>query len=219
MASDRGLCGPFNGYVIRNTKRQAEVLKAEGKKLLIITIGNKVTEALKNSEFAADIVASHTGIAKGLVGYQDAKLIASSILGIFKQYGAGSCSVLYNHFFSALKQKVEIVEVLPFSAETTKQTLFIVPRHEQFIAAKAPTLELHPSLSGAQLLERDIAACVYGALLHHSASEHGSRMTAMDNATRAAGDMIKRLSLTYNRTRQATITKELIEIISGAEAV
>ena len=72
MASDRGLCGPFNGYVIRNTKRQAEVLKAEGKKLLIITIGNKVTEALKNSEFAADIVASHTGIAKGLVGYQDA---------------------------------------------------------------------------------------------------------------------------------------------------
>ncbi|MBO6521646.1 MAG: F0F1 ATP synthase subunit gamma [Rhodospirillales bacterium] len=214
-ASDRGLCGGFNGSIVRETRRRLRECAANGTEFKIVTVGRKSRDLLRR-EFNDKIVASFTDIGRRGVEFDEAVEIAAKITEMFEADEFDVCTVIYNKFQSAISQIVTPHQLIPFAvdeaeeAEEDKQTggaraVFIFEPDEEEI------LE--------DLLPRNIATQIFQALLESSASEHGARMTAMDNATRNAGDMIDNLTMTYNRTRQAVITKELIEIISGAEAL
>ncbi|MHC8510268.1 MAG: F0F1 ATP synthase subunit gamma [Rhodospirillales bacterium] len=213
--ADRGLCGGFNGSIVRQTRTMARDLKSQGKTVKLFCIGKKSRDLLKG-EFAGDIVETVTDIGRRNVEFGEARAAAERITEMF---GAGDfdiCTIIFNRFQSAMTQVVTASQLIPFqpaaaedesaeSAEDTGGAVHIFEPDETEILA--------------DLLPRNTAVQVFQALLESAASEHGARMTAMDNATRNAGDMIDGLTLTYNRARQAAITKELIEIISGAEAL
>lgn len=211
--ADRGLCGGFNGTIVRETRTTARSMKAAGKTVKILCVGKKARDLLKR-DFAGDIVGTVEGIGKRGVEYDESAAVATKITDLFEAGEFDVCTIIFNRFQSAMTQIVTKQQLIPFQ----------LPESD---AEKAPTTgpsaiytyEPEEEEILAELLPKNMAVQVFQALLESAASEHGARMTAMDSATRNAGDMIDNLTLTYNRTRQAFITKELIEIISGAEAV
>lgn len=212
--SDRGLCGGFNGSIVREARRRFREFRKEGREFKIITVGRKGRDLLRR-EFGDQIVESYTDVGRQGVTFEESLEIAEKIAAMFEAGEFDVCTVLFNQFKSAISQVVTPQQLVPFDvddedgAEAEKasgpRAVFIFEPDESEI------LE--------DLLPRNVATQIFQALLESAASEHGARMTAMDNATRNAGDMIDNLTMTYNRTRQAVITKELIEIISGAEAL
>ena len=209
ITSDRGLAGAFNATVLRETRKQIRELQGKGKTVKLFTVGRKGRDNLRR-DHANLIVESVIDVGRPKLGFADADGIATRILAMFEAGDFDVCSVVYNKFKSAIAQIITVQQLVPVAlpavAEDTASNIVyeFEPSEEQILA---------------ELLPRNLAIQIYKALLESAASEEGARMTAMDNATRNAGDMIKRLTLVYNRTRQAYITKELIEIISGAEAV
>ena len=222
MTSDRGLCGGFNSSIVRETRRRIQALTADGKTVKVLCVGRKGRDVLRR-EFGSLIVDSVTDIGRPRLRFAHADEIGGQILTLFDAGEFDLCTIVYNRFVSAISQKVEMVQLIPVplpegagsGAGTSAET---DPKGEA--EGQAP-YEFEPSEEEilADLLPRNLAVQIFRALLESAASEQGARMTAMDNATRNAGDMISGLTLQYNRTRQAMITKELIEIISGAEAV
>lgn len=212
--SDRGLCGGFNTSIVKATRVKVRELLAQSKTVKLLCVGRKGPDQLK-AEFGSLIIKRKSFAGK--LSYADAEEISSFLT---EQYEAGAFDVahiVYNHFHSAISQKVTWRQLIPL-AVGSEQVADSADRQLQ--TANTP-YDYEPEQEEilATLLPRNIGVQVFKALLENAASEQGARMSAMDNATRNAGDMIKRLQLKYNRTRQAAITKELIEIISGAEAV
>jgi len=214
--SDRGLAGGFNSSILREARRQIRELEAAGKKVLILMIGRKGRDGLRR-DYGQLIRDSLTDIGRRRVSFDEARDIADRVLVLYEEGGFDVCTVIYNRFRSVMTQTVTVQQLIPFVAETSERT---GPEPEIGVRAGA-VYEFEPSEEEilTELLPKHVAVQIYTALLENAASEQGARMTAMDNATRNAGDMIDRLTLNYNRTRQAAITKELIEIISGAEAL
>jgi F-type H+-transporting ATPase subunit gamma len=206
--SDRGLAGGFNATILRDARRLIRELTASGKSVRLLTIGRKGRDALRR-DHARLIVDSLTDLGRPVLTFETARDIAERIVA---RFGAGEfdgCTIVYNRFKSAMTQVVTRQALIPFAPPQT-----VTP-------AGVGVYEFEPDEEEilAELLPRNLAVQIYTALLENVASEQGARMTAMDNATRNAGDMIDALNTTYNRSRQASITKELIEIISGAEAL
>jgi len=217
ITSDRGLCGGFNGFIVRETKRQIARLTGEGKQVKLLCVGRKGRDLLRR-EHAEKIIQSYEEVGRKRLSFADADRIANRILELFDEGAFDVCSVVYNKFKSAITQVVTVQQIVPFAPAVDTEK---VAGMDGMTGEPKALYEFEPNEERilASLLPRNLAIQVYSALLESAASEQGARMTAMDNATRNAGDMIKKLTLVYNRTRQASITKELIEIISGAEAV
>jgi len=211
MTADRGLCGAFNSSIVRLARRLARELKGQGKTVKILTVGRKGRDQLRR-EFASDIVGSIEDVGKPKLTYGAAEKIAARIRQMFDAGEFDACTLVYNKFKSVITQIVTAQQLIPFAPGNAAN---------ENADAQMALYEYEPDEESilAELLPRNIGMQVYRALLENAASEEGARMSAMDNATRNAGDMINRLTITYNRSRQAYITKELIEIISGAEAL
>ena len=212
ISSDRGLCGAFNGSIVRESRRQIQRLQSEGKTVKLLTVGRKARDQLRR-EYGSLIVETYEDVGRRRLSFADADVVAQKVLSMFDAGEFDVCSVIYNKFKSAISQIVTVQQLVPFAIEA---------QQEEVAGDEAKAIyEFEPDEEQilAELLPRNLSIQVYRALLESAASEQGARMTAMDNATRNAGDMINKLTITYNRTRQAYITKELIEIISGAEAV
>jgi F-type H+-transporting ATPase subunit gamma len=209
--SDRGLAGGFNATILRDSRRMIRELTAAGKNVKILTIGRKGRDALRR-DHARLIVDSLTDVGRPALTFEVARGIAERLLTRFDAGEFDSCTIVFNRFKSAISQIVTRQALIPFAPPSAA-----VPA----AAANQGIYEFEPEEADilADLLPRNLAVQIYTALLENAASEQGARMTAMDNATRNAGDMIDTLNTTYNRSRQAAITKELIEIISGAEAL
>jgi F-type H+-transporting ATPase subunit gamma len=208
--SDRGLAGGFNGSILRDARRMIRELTDTGKTVKIVTIGRKGRDSLRR-DHARLIVDSVTEVGRPRLTFENARDIADSLLARFAAGEFDSCTIIFNRFRSAMTQIVTRQALIPF----TPPEAAAAPSGQQGV------YEFEPEEAEilADLLPRNLAIQIFTALLENAASEQGARMTAMDNATRNAGDMINALNTTYNRSRQATITKELIEIISGAEAL
>jgi F-type H+-transporting ATPase subunit gamma len=210
VTADRGLAGAFNTQVARATRTLARKLEAEGKTVKILAVGRKGRDYLRR-ELASRITGDITYAGKKRVEFADAQELGARITQMLAAGEIDTATLIYNRFQSVISQVVTEQQIIPAppppegeEADTGGAQYDFEPDEETILA---------------KLLPQALAMQVYSALLESAAGEHGARMTAMDNATRNAGDMIKRLSLNYNRARQANITRELIEIISGAEAV
>lgn len=209
MSADRGLCGGFNGSITRQARNEVTRLRGEGKTVKLLMVGRKSADALRR-ELGDAYIDSLEGIQGTAVQYADAASIGETVRNGFEAGEFDVCTLIFNKFKSAISQEVTLKRLIP--AEIGEDT-------QDDDAGVAYEYEPDEEELLAAVLPRNISTQVYSALLESSAAELAARMTAMDNATRNAGDLIERLTLVYNRTRQATITKELIEIISGAEAV
>ena len=209
--ADRGLCGGFNSSIVRAARRRITELESAGKTVKIMTVGRKARDQLRRTH-SSRIVRSLENIARTVVGFDQADAIARELIHGYEAGEFDVCTIFYNRFKSAMSQIVTAQQLIP--AKLPEAT-------DEADGELKALYEYEPDEEGilAALLPRNVATQIYAALLENAASEHGARMTAMDSATRNAGDMIDRLTMTYNRTRQAVITKELIEIISGAEAL
>ena len=214
VTSDRGLCGGFNTSIVRRTRQMANELKEAGKTVRIVCVGRKGRDLLRR-DWGDAIVASYTDIGRRRLGFEDADAIAGKVTEMFEAGEFDVCTMIYNRFKSVISQIVTAQQLIPFAPPESDADSGAGD------GASAAVYSYEPDEAEilADLLPRNLAVQVFRGLLESAASEHGARMSAMDNATRNAGDMIKDLTLTYNRTRQAQITKELIEIISGAEAL
>ena len=214
--SDRGLAGGFNASILREARRRIREIEAGSKKVLLLIIGRKGRDGLRR-DYNPLIRDSLTDVGRRRLSFDEARDIAERVLLLYRSGGFDLCTIIYNRFRSAMTQIVTVQQLIPFAAAAAEQT---VPEPEVGVRAGA-VYEFEPSEEEilAELLPKNLAVQIFTALLENAASEQGARMTAMDNATRNAGEMIDRLTLNYNRTRQAVITKELIEIISGAEAL
>ena len=207
MTSERGLAGGFNSSIVKLARQRLLDLQAQGKEVAILTVGKKGREQLKRDY--SHLFVAHVDLSEvKRIGYENAREIADQILDRFEAGEFDVATLFYNRFESVISQVPTARQVIPAVIEAG--------------AAEASSLyDYEPDESAIlnDLLPRAVATQVFAALLENAASEQGARMTAMDNATRNAGDMIDRLTTVYNRSRQAAITKELIEIISGAEAL
>lgn len=209
--SDRGLAGAFNSNIVRAARRKADELQAQGKTVYFYLVGRKGRAVIQRF-FPKQIIHQHDTSAIKQVAFADAAEIANDIVDRYTTDGIDVVHLFYARFQSALVQEPVAQQIIPVPAtESDGKAAEGVPAAIEYEPDEDEIL--------AELLPRNVAVQVFRALLENAASEQGSRMTAMDNATRNAGDMINRLSIEYNRTRQAAITKELIEIISGAEAL
>lgn len=209
MTSERGLAGGFNSTIVKLARQHADRLRGEGKEVAILTVGKKGREQLKR-EYGS-LFVSHVDMAEvKRVGYENARAIADDVLDRFEAGDFDVATIFYNRFESVISQVPTARQIIP--AE--------MPEGGATDGASA-LYDYEPGEDAilADLLPRSVATQIFAALLENAASEQGARMTAMDNATRNAGEMIDRLTTEYNRSRQAAITKELIEIISGAEAL
>ena len=213
--ADRGLCGGFNANLVRDTRRLVQDLQKQGKQIKILCVGRKGYEALKR-EFGDMIIDHLTGLCKPKPSYADAELVCGKILALFEKGEFDVCTLVYNRFQSAITQIVTRQQIIPFAADSVSNN----DNQDTSAGAKAG-YEFEPAEEQilAELLPQNVGMQIFKAFLENAASEHGARMSAMDSATRNAGDLIDKLTLTYNRQRQAAITSELIEIISGAEAL
>ena len=216
LSSDRGLCGGFNGNLLRFARNEIQRLKKEGKDVKLVTVGRKARDLLKR-EYASLIIHSFTGIGgKEKISFSEVNEIGELILGNFDRSEFDVCTLIYNEFKSVLSQKPRTLQLIPFAPSVVED----VHQEAQHKAPSSPyDFEPNEAEILAELLPKNISMQIFRALLDSAAGEQAARMTAMDAATRNAGEMIDDLSLQYNRARQAYITKELIEIISGAEAV
>ncbi len=213
--ADRGLCGGFNSNIVREVRRRIASLRENGKTFKILCVGRKGRDLLRR-EYGDAIIDTIEDVARPRLSFAGAEPIAKRIERMFEAGEFDVCTIYYARFKSAISQIVSSQQLIPFAPAAEDGS----ERVEGGAAALA-VYEYEPTEEEilADLLPRNLAVQIYKALLENNASEHGARMTAMDSATRNAGEMIDKLTLTYNRTRQAVITKELIEIISGAEAL
>ena len=212
---DRGLCGGFNSSIVRDARRLITQLQSEGKEVKLLTIGRKARDQLRR-QYAGSILESYQEMDKPSLDYVKAAAVARRIAELFEVGEFDVCTMIYNRFQSAMSQVLTRQQLVPFEIGAEAPAA-----EEDGGDAGRAAYEAEPSEEEilAALLPRNLAVQIFRALLENYASEQGARMTAMDSATRNAGEMIDDLTLTYNRTRQAAITKELIEIISGAEAI
>ncbi len=212
LTSDRGLCGAFNSAVARRARQLARRLEGEGKTIKFLCVGRKGRDSLRRDRGSA-IVESFTEIGRKQLRFGEAETIAAKLVELHASRAFDACTIVYNRFKSAMSQVPSEQPLIPFVSPDAAGGQ---PREGGKIA-----YEYEPDEKAilSELQPRNMSIQIFRALLESNASEHGARMTAMDNATRNAGDMIRKLTLNYNRTRQAMITKELIEIISGAEAL
>ena len=210
VTGDRGLAGAFNSNIGRLTRNLARRLESEGKTVKILAVGRKGRDFLRR-ELGNRVVGDFTLAGKKVVGFADASEIAARIMAMQEAGEFDVCTLVYNRFASVISQIPTETQLIPAPIPAQK--------HEEAGARASYEYEPEEEEILARLLPQNLAIQVYRALLENAAGFYGSQMTAMDNATRNAGDMIKRLTLNYNRARQANITRELIEIISGAEAL
>ena len=209
FSADRGLCGGFNGSITRTVRKEVKDLNKNGIKVKLLMVGKKSADAL-NRDFG-DLYIDRIEGKSGKPNFTDAEILAKKIITLFENDEFGVCRVIYNKFISAIAQEITYKSLIP--AE--------VKQNEVQDNLDNSVFEFEPSEEEilTDLLPRNLATQLFSSQIESTASELAARMTAMDNATRNAGEMIDKLTLQYNRTRQAVITKELIEIISGAEAV
>ncbi|MFZ1338948.1 MAG: F0F1 ATP synthase subunit gamma [Paracoccaceae bacterium] len=205
MTAERGLCGGFNSSIVKLARARATELTAQGKTVKILTVGKKGREQLKRDW--AQAFTSHVDLTEvKRIGYANAQSVAREVLAAFEAGEADVVTIFYNRFQSVIAQIPTMQQIIPAKFEDGgADALYDYEPSEEAILA--------------DLLPRSVATQIFTALLENGASEQGARMSAMDNATRNAGDMINKLTIQYNRSRQAAITNELIEIISGAEAL
>lgn len=207
ITSNRGLCGAFNQNAVKFARRIIEEYEANQQQVKMICVGKKGYDLLKKKHGHL-IIAHYDNIAVKGVKFEEAHGIAEKILELFEQKEFDTCTIIYNKFKSVISQVPSSKTIIPLSEDS-------------YDNADVSACEYEPEEEEIlkHLLPKNFVIQIYRSLLESNAGEQGARMTAMDNATRNSGDMIKKLNLVYNRTRQAYITKELIEIISGAEAV
>jgi F-type H+-transporting ATPase subunit gamma len=208
MTSERGLCGGFNSNIVKLARQRIEKLLAEGKTVKILTVGKKGRDQLKRDY--GKLFLGHIDLSEvKRVGYVDAQGIAKDVLSRFDAGEFDVATIFYSKFHNVVSQEPMTQQIIPAAFEMAGD------------AGASALYDYEPDEEAilADLLPRGVATQIFTALLENGASEQGARMSAMDNATRNAGDMIDRLTIVYNRSRQAAITKELIEIISGAEAL
>ena len=210
-AADRGLCGGFNTSIVRLAREHIRKLQAANKTFKILCVGRKGMDQLRR-EFSKNIVETVELKEVKRVGFENAKAIGDKVLARFAAGEFDVCTLFYSEFKSVISQKPTALQLIPVKVPE-------VVAGDSGKAVASPEYEPSEEHILDRLLPLNISTQIFRALLENAASEQGSRMSAMDNATRNAGDMINKLSITYNRSRQAQITKELIEIISGAEAV
>ena len=208
MTSEKGLCGGFNSNIAKKARAHAQDLIAKGKEVKILTVGKKGRDQLKRD--LGKHMVGHVDLTEvKRIGYVDAQGIAQDVLGRFNEGEFDVATLFYAEFVNVVTQIPTALQIIPAKFQTAEgdapDTLFDYEPSEEVILA--------------DLLPRGVATAIFSALLENGASEQGARMSAMDNATRNAGDMIDDLTIVYNRSRQAVITNELIEIISGAEAL
>jgi len=203
--AERGLCGPFNSSIVRLAREKANALINEGKEVKFFCVGRKGFDQLRR-HFAKQIVETVELRGVRVLGFEQADMIAKKIVALFDAGQFDVCTLFFSRFKSVIAQIPTAQQIIPPVFEKAEANVHYEyePEEEEILA---------------ELLPRNLSVQVFRALLENAASEQGARMTAMDNATRNAGEMIRKQTLTYNRTRQAMITKELIEIISGAEAL
>ena len=208
MTSERGLCGGFNSNIVKLAKAHAKALKAAGKTVKILTVGKKGRDQMKREY--GDLYVGHVDLTEvKRIGYTNAQGIAKDVLTSFDAGEFDVATIFYAKFVNVVSQIPTAQQIIPASFEAAEDdgasTLYDYEPSEEAILA--------------DLLPRGVATSIFSALLENGASEQGARMSAMDNATRNAGEMVDKLTIQYNRSRQAVITNELIEIISGAEAL
>ena len=208
MTSDRGLCGGFNSNIIKKAKLFFSKLAQEGKELKIITVGSKGNDQLKRI-YGKQIIEKLSFKNSKNVNYADAEKVSKIIIDKFEKEEFDICTIFYNQFKNVITQIPQAQQIIPLKTDNEAATKS--DDSYEFEPDEDEILE--------DLLPKNISTQVFKAFLENSASEQGSRMTAMDSATRNAGDLVNKLTINYNRSRQAVITKELIEIISGAESL
>jgi F-type H+-transporting ATPase subunit gamma len=207
--AERGLCGPFNTAIVRLARERANALMAEGKDVKFFCVGRKGYDQLRR-QFASQIIDMVDLRAVRVLRFENAQMVAEKIIALFDKFEFDICTLFYSRFRSVIAQIPTAQQIIPpvFDTKTAD-------------ALGGAIYEFEPDAEDIlhELLPRNLAVQILRALLENAASFYGAQMSAMDNATRNAGDMIRKQTLRYNRTRQAMITKELIEIISGAEAL
>ncbi len=208
LTADRGLCGGFNSNICKLAKSSFKKILSEGKNLKIITVGSKGLDQIKR-EYEKYIVKKFSFKDKKQITFKEAEIIGNEIINLFKKNEFDKCILFYNNFQNVITQIPQAQQIVPADKTSIKENEENLSY--EFEPEEDEILE--------DLLPKNISTQVFKAFLENAASEQGSRMTAMDNATRNAGDLVDKLTITYNRSRQASITKELIEIISGAESL
>ena len=209
LSADRGLCGGFNSNICKLAKTNFKKILAEGKELKIITVGVKGLDQIRR-EYGQYVIKKFSFKDKKKITFTEAEIIGNEIIKLFNEKQFDKCILFYNNFKNVITQIPQAQQIIPTEQKTVKA-----------INDDALSYEFEPEEDEIleDLLPKNISTQVFKAFLENAASEQGSRMTAMDNATRNAGDLVDKLTITYNRSRQASITKELIEIISGAESL
>jgi len=210
LTADRGLCGGFNSNICRLAKNNFKKLIREGKELKIITVGSKGLDQIKR-EFGKYIIKKISFKEKKIISFTEAEVVGKEIIDLFNKKQFDKCFLFYSNFKNVITQIPQMQQIIPAG-----KTELIDNKKEEEVS-----YEFEPDEDEIleDLLPKNISTQVFKAFLENAASEQGSRMTAMDNATRNAGDLVDKLTINYNRSRQASITKELIEIISGAESL
>ncbi|MDA7574996.1 F0F1 ATP synthase subunit gamma [Candidatus Pelagibacter sp.] len=208
LTSDRGLCGGFNTNIIKKAKAYFQKISDEGKTLKIITVGSKGYDQLKRV-YKDDIIERISFKDSKTINYLDAEKVGKMIIEKFEKEEFDVCTIFYNKFKNVITQIPQEQQIIPLKTSEAKEN------------SSEDNYEFEPDEDEilSNLLPKNISTQIFKAMLENSASEQGSRMSAMDNATRNAGEMVDKLTIEYNRSRQAAITKELIEIISGAESL
>ena len=208
MTSDRGLCGGFNSNIIKKAKNHFSKLSSEGKELKIITVGSKGNDQLKRV-FGDKIIENISFKNSKNANFFDAEKVSKIIIEKFQKEEFDVCTIFFNQFKNVITQIPQAQQIIPLKTETDDKEK--LEDNYEFEPDEDEIL--------TNLLPKNISTQIFKAMLENSASEQGARMSAMDNATRNAGEMVDKLTIEYNRSRQAAITKELIEIISGAESL
>ena len=209
LSADRGLCGGFNSNICKLAKANFKKILNEGKELKIITVGIKGLDQIKR-EYGKYVIKKYSFKEKKQITFNEAEIIGDEIIQLFDEKQFDKCILFYNNFKNVITQIPQAQQIIPTEQKTAKESDDNLLSYE-FEPEEDEILE--------DLLPKNISTQVFKAFLENAASEQGSRMTAMDNATRNAGDLVDKLTINYNRSRQASITKELIEIISGAESL
>ena len=208
LTADRGLCGGFNSNICKLAKSSFKKILSEGKNLKIITVGSKGLDQIKR-EYEKYVIKKFSFKDKKQITFKEAEIIGNEIINLFKKNEFDKCILFYNNFKNVITQIPQAQQIVPADKTSIKENEENLSY--EFEPEEDEILE--------DLLPKNISTQVFKAFLENAASEQGSRMTAMDNATRNAGDLVDKLTINYNRSRQASITKELIEIISGAESL
>ena len=208
LTADRGLCGGFNANIVKKAKYFFEKIKTEGKSLKIITVGSKGYDQLKRI-YGNQIIEKISFKDSKVANYLDAEIVGKKIVELFRKNEFDICTIFYNQFKNVITQIPQVQQIIPLKSSEGKENSLkdnyeFEPEEDEILS---------------NLLPMNISTQIFKSMLENSASEQGSRMTAMDNATRNAGELVDELTINYNRSRQAAITKELIEIISGAESL